>query len=133
MRVHITLLPTPPTCHEAGNPFCAGCSHRPPTDASPFQLPAENNPFYVGRGHPPKIISPAWLPTLASRAENNPFYAGFGNRDTDEVSYLAVGIPPSKIFIINPKGEEMALPFWLFNQPSHGGPAQQDLHHPPQE
>lgn len=34
-----------------------------------------------------------------------PFVAGFGNRDTDEESYLAVGIPPSRIFIINPKGE----------------------------
>ena len=33
----------------------------------------------------------------------NPFYAGFGNRDTDEVSYLKVGIPKGKIFIINPK------------------------------
>ncbi|WJX35170.1 phosphatidate phosphatase [Trifolium repens] len=35
----------------------------------------------------------------------NPFYAGFGNRDTDEISYLKVGIPLGKIFIINPKGE----------------------------
>ncbi|KAJ7551756.1 hypothetical protein O6H91_06G027200 [Diphasiastrum complanatum] len=35
----------------------------------------------------------------------NPFYAGFGNRDTDEISYLNVGIPGGKIFIINPKGE----------------------------
>ncbi|XP_022962065.1 phosphatidate phosphatase PAH2-like isoform X1 [Cucurbita moschata] len=35
----------------------------------------------------------------------NPFYAGFGNRDTDEFSYLKVGIPIGKIFIINPKGE----------------------------
>jgi phosphatidate phosphatase LPIN len=33
----------------------------------------------------------------------NPFYAGFGNRDTDEISYLKVGIPKGKIFIINPK------------------------------
>lgn len=33
----------------------------------------------------------------------NPFYAGFGNRDTDEFSYLKVGIPKGKIFIINPK------------------------------
>jgi phosphatidate phosphatase PAH1 len=33
----------------------------------------------------------------------NPFYAGFGNRDTDEISYLKVGIPLGKIFIINPK------------------------------
>ena len=36
--------------------------------------------------------------------EYNPFYAGFGNRDTDEISYLTVGIPAAKIFIINPKG-----------------------------
>lgn len=35
----------------------------------------------------------------------NPFYAGFGNRDTDEFSYVKVGIPKGKIFIINPKGE----------------------------
>ncbi|KAL1330187.1 hypothetical protein HN51_047335 [Arachis hypogaea] len=35
----------------------------------------------------------------------NPFYAGFGNRDTDELSYLKIGIPKGKIFIINPKGE----------------------------
>lgn len=34
----------------------------------------------------------------------NPFYAGFGNRETDEISYLAVGVPPSRIFTINPKG-----------------------------
>ncbi|KAG8377630.1 hypothetical protein BUALT_Bualt08G0053000 [Buddleja alternifolia] len=38
-------------------------------------------------------------------ADRNPFYAGFGNRDTDEFSYLKVGIPRGKIFIINPKGE----------------------------
>ncbi|CAK9872843.1 unnamed protein product [Sphagnum jensenii] len=35
----------------------------------------------------------------------NPFYAGFGNRATDEISYLKVGIPKRKIFMINPKGE----------------------------
>ena len=35
----------------------------------------------------------------------NPFFAGFGNRDTDAVSYLDVGIPLDKILIINPKGE----------------------------
>jgi phosphatidate phosphatase LPIN len=35
--------------------------------------------------------------------DSNPFYAGFGNRDTDELSYLKVGIPMGKIFIINPK------------------------------
>ena len=35
----------------------------------------------------------------------SPFYAGFGNRPTDEVSYLAVGVPPPRAFIINPRGE----------------------------
>ncbi|KAK7310515.1 hypothetical protein RJT34_08069 [Clitoria ternatea] len=35
----------------------------------------------------------------------NPFYAGFGNRITDEISYLKVGIPKGKIFTINPRGE----------------------------
>lgn len=35
----------------------------------------------------------------------SPFYAGFGNRDTDTVSYRAVGIPDGKIFIINARGE----------------------------
>jgi phosphatidate phosphatase PAH1 len=38
-------------------------------------------------------------------AEWNPFYAGFGNRDTDELSYLAVGVPPSRVFLINSRGE----------------------------
>ncbi|CAI5477496.1 unnamed protein product [Closterium sp. Yama58-4] len=38
-------------------------------------------------------------------AEVNPFYAGFGNRDTDAVSYEAMGIARGKIFTINPKGE----------------------------
>ncbi|MCD9644115.1 hypothetical protein HAX54_032099 [Datura stramonium] len=34
-----------------------------------------------------------------------PFYAGFGNRHTDEISYLKVGISKGKIFTINPKGQ----------------------------
>ncbi|KAG5033942.1 hypothetical protein JHK87_008852 [Glycine soja] len=38
-------------------------------------------------------------------SDSSPFYAGFGNRDTDEISYLKVGIPLGKIFIINPRGE----------------------------
>eukprot|EP00878_Enallax_costatus_P028108 GHUV01030320.1.p1 GENE.GHUV01030320.1~~GHUV01030320.1.p1 ORF type:complete len:326 (+),score=142.24 GHUV01030320.1:363-1340(+) len=35
----------------------------------------------------------------------NPFYGGFGNRDTDEVSYKMVGVPVSRTFTINPKGQ----------------------------
>ena len=37
--------------------------------------------------------------------EHNPFYAGFGNRESDEVAYIAAGVPPARILIINPKGE----------------------------
>jgi phosphatidate phosphatase LPIN len=35
----------------------------------------------------------------------NPFYAGFGNRHTDAVSYVAVGMSKSRVFIINPQSE----------------------------
>jgi len=35
----------------------------------------------------------------------SPFYAGFGNRPTDTRSYKAVGIPASRIFIINSAGD----------------------------
>eukprot|EP00474_Spongospora_subterranea_P010119 CRZ10577.1 hypothetical protein [Spongospora subterranea] len=35
---------------------------------------------------------------------SSPFVAGFGNRDTDIESYIAVGVPPAMIFIIDPKG-----------------------------
>ena len=35
----------------------------------------------------------------------SPFYAGFGNRVTDEVSYIHVGVPRPRVFTINPKGE----------------------------
>lgn len=33
-----------------------------------------------------------------------PFACGFGNRETDAVSYEEVGVPQSKVFIINPDG-----------------------------
>jgi phosphatidate phosphatase LPIN len=38
-------------------------------------------------------------------ADEFPFYGGFGNRDTDAISYRAVGISLGKIFIINHDGE----------------------------
>ena len=37
--------------------------------------------------------------------EFNPFFSGFGNRDTDAVSYRAVGISLTRIFIVNHDGE----------------------------
>ena len=33
------------------------------------------------------------------------FYCGFGNRETDAISYVDVGVPLSKVFIINTDGE----------------------------
>ena len=35
----------------------------------------------------------------------NPFYCGFGNRETDKLSYLEVGVPAHRVFIINPTGD----------------------------
>lgn len=35
----------------------------------------------------------------------NPFYAGYGNRINDVFAYRTVGIPISRIFTINTKGE----------------------------
>ena len=37
--------------------------------------------------------------------EHNPFYAGFGNRDSDEMAYVAAGMPRARIIIINPQRE----------------------------
>ena len=45
----------------------------------------------------------------SSEARNeSPFYAGFGNRETDAASYASVGVPPGRIFTINPKSEVVA-------------------------
>lgn len=35
----------------------------------------------------------------------SPFYAGFGNKLNDVLAYRAVGVPVSKIFTVNPRGE----------------------------
>ncbi len=40
-----------------------------------------------------------------STSTKNPFYAGFGNRPTDTKSYKAVGIPTSRIFLIDSMGD----------------------------
>jgi len=37
--------------------------------------------------------------------DKNPFYSGFGNRINDQWAYTAVGIPLTRIFTINPRGE----------------------------
>jgi hypothetical protein len=50
-------------------------------------------------------IKELFLGPGAATKDPGPFYAGFGNRDTDAVSYVAVGIPVGKTFTINPSGE----------------------------
>lgn len=40
---------------------------------------------------------------------HNPFHAGFGNRDTDVISYRAVGLIPQRIFVVNPRGELVVM------------------------
>ncbi|CAF3361471.1 unnamed protein product [Rotaria sp. Silwood1] len=48
----------------------------------------------------------ACLKNIASLFPNkNPFYAGFGNRKNDLLAYTTVGIPETRIFTINPRGE----------------------------
>uniref|UniRef100_A0A3B0NFU5 phosphatidate phosphatase n=1 Tax=Theileria annulata TaxID=5874 RepID=A0A3B0NFU5_THEAN len=36
--------------------------------------------------------------------KHNPFYAGFGNNSSDHRAYVSVGVPESRVFIINPSG-----------------------------
>ncbi|XP_063258319.1 phosphatidate phosphatase LPIN3 [Prinia subflava] len=38
-------------------------------------------------------------------ATKSPFYAGFGNKPNDVYTYKQVGLPESRIFTVNPKGE----------------------------
>lgn len=37
--------------------------------------------------------------------DHNPFHAGFGNRETDVISYRAVGLIPQRIFVVNTQTE----------------------------
>lgn len=55
----------------------------------------------------PQVFKIACLKNILKLFPRNqsPFYCGFGNRETDAVSYMDVGVPLSKIFIINPEGE----------------------------
>ena len=59
----------------------------------------------------PQLFKIAALLNIKNLFKNGhcPFYAGFGNRDTDAISYRAVGINIKRIFIINPQGEVIVL------------------------
>ncbi|XP_064484898.1 phosphatidate phosphatase LPIN3-like isoform X3 [Ornithodoros turicata] len=45
------------------------------------------------------------IQTLFNSIPENPFYSGFGNKINDTLAYRAVGIPVSRIFTINHRGE----------------------------
>ena len=38
-------------------------------------------------------------------ADESPYFSGFGNKNTDAISYEAVGVNKNKIYIINEKGK----------------------------
>ena len=54
-------------------------------------------------------IAALWNVKNIFKEDINPFYAGFGNRDTDAISYRAMGISLKNIFIINPQSEVIML------------------------
>lgn len=66
-----------------------------------------------------KESNPEALPS--PQDSTNPFYAGFGNRTNDAAAYLAIGIPPQRIFIVNPAG---TLAFEPLSDHYHGSYAQ---------
>jgi phosphatidate phosphatase LPIN len=57
----------------------------------------------IKKPHIFKIGTLGYIRTLFP--DGNVFFSGFGNRDTDAVSYLDVGIPLEKILIVNPAGQ----------------------------
>ncbi|CAI2381834.1 unnamed protein product [Moneuplotes crassus] len=59
----------------------------------------------------PQLFKIAALLNIKNLFKDNhsPFYAGFGNRETDAISYRAVGIDFKRIFIVNPQGEIVIL------------------------
>ncbi|KAI0561380.1 hypothetical protein FGB62_85g13 [Gracilaria domingensis] len=56
------------------------------------------------RPHEFKIAALRQVRSLFS-PDYNPFHAGFGNRETDVISYRAVGLIPQRIFVVNTRGE----------------------------
>ncbi|CAF3941765.1 unnamed protein product [Rotaria magnacalcarata] len=81
-----------------------------------FELPI--GPLFIS---PDTLVTALYREVIARRPEDfkiqclkniaslfpdkNPFYAGFGNRINDQYAYTAVGIPVTRIFTINPRGE----------------------------
>eukprot|EP01084_Bolivina_argentea_P061657 112712_1 len=58
----------------------------------------------VKKPHEFKIPALSNIQSLFNKT-HNPFYAGFGNRSSDLYSYLEVGVPKNRIFIIKPSGK----------------------------
>lgn len=53
----------------------------------------------------PEKFKVACLEEIQKLFEEPVFYAGFGNRHSDRISYEKVGIPPTRVFIIDEHGE----------------------------
>ncbi|MEW5306188.1 MAG: hypothetical protein WDW36_008672 [Sanguina aurantia] len=84
-------------------------------------LPSLYREIIVRRSHEFKIAALQEIRSLFPSGWE-PFCGGFGNRDTDEKSYKAVGVPDSCIFIINPKGEIRGTPSLSSASPSLSSP-----------
>lgn len=118
--VAVTGIPTPTPGAASGSAAAVATGPGVPLqrDAEPvFHLPA--GPVFTS---PDRLVTAFTrevihrrpqefkIPSLVSVLQlfppgSHPFYAGFGNRGTDVQAYQAVGIPNSKIFVINPSGE----------------------------
>ncbi|NWV41159.1 LPIN3 phosphatase, partial [Grantiella picta] len=53
----------------------------------------------------PEVFKIACLTDIRNLFATCPFYAAFGNRPNDVYAYKQVGLPESRIFTVNPKGE----------------------------
>ncbi|XP_019492643.1 PREDICTED: phosphatidate phosphatase LPIN3 isoform X2 [Hipposideros armiger] len=53
----------------------------------------------------PEVFKIACLSDIQQLFHGQPFYAAFGNRPNDITAYRQVGLPESRIFTVNPRGE----------------------------
>jgi len=79
---------------------------RGPVFTSPDRLlPCFTRELIRRQPHEFKIAALKDIASVFGDGDQRPYYAGFGNRHTDAISYLAVGVPEGKVFTINPLGE----------------------------
>ena len=63
----------------------------------------DHNPYIM------KIRNLRKIKEILTETNSNPFFAGFGNRGTDVITYLTLGIAKNRIYTINTEGEIFVL------------------------